>query len=61
MPDTEGQIALLNAIEGVLDAWRFTGINPNYHAQQKRELQKKWPVLYKALVALDQKAGAPSQ
>lgn len=41
------------AIDRVYCAWIEPGAMPSYHRHMQRELQAKWPMMYEALVALE--------
>lgn len=47
---------LTNAAKRVLEAWSVPGRSPAYHEAQKRNLQRTWPMMYKALEALEKEA-----
>jgi len=43
---------LHRAARAVIDAWFVPGPRPDIHAQAKRDLYLKWPVLAQAIIQL---------
>ena len=43
----------------VFNAWNDQGINPTYHERMRNQLRREWPVLAKALDALNPVESGP--